>query len=969
MSVRADSSSSVPSYSVCRRTIAVTAAGLLRLHGPVSARCPGSRQPPAAPVDQSANSSPSYLASSGHEVNFDVEAAAPHAPHSLPLPPRPPVRILKCLPKASRELAGKKLAAILDAVVSRNDHASWDRLLRFSSRCLMHPGRGGRRWSLATAVNTQLRDESDPPSTTRPSRPKRKETDLDKLLAGRVSEKLEEGDFKGAVRLASSDDTLAPMSETTFQALLERHPSPHPDSEISPIDEEVSTIMTVSEEEVGRGISSFRKGSAGGPDGLRPQHLKDMLSVDSSCQVLLPALTAFAQLVLEGRTPTFIRPYFFGANLTAIQKSEGGVRPIAVGCTLRRLVSKVAGRKIMEEMGELLAPRQLGFGVRGGSEAAVHAARVYLRDLGPGKAVLKLDFRNAFNTIHRDRMLSAVLEHAPCLHPFLHSVYSSPASLFWSDKTIQSAEGVQQGDPLGPLLFCLCVHHMSTLLRSELSFFYLDDSTLGGSVVDLSHDLDIVERFGAAMGLQLNAGKSEVICSCPATITSILSSLPGVKVVSPNEATLLGSSIGDTSSITDILRSKTTMLRRMGDRLQHLSAHDAILLLKHSFALPKLLYNLRTSPCFLSPALQEYDSLLKSIVSGITNIHFGEDSPTWLQATLPVKMGGLGIRSAVQLAPSAFLASAAASSALVHHIVPPVLHGSPIPNWEDAMDHWSEGHSEAPPERLVQHRQKIWDTIKISVSANLLLETAPDPRARARLLASRVKESGVWLNVLPISSLGLRMDDSTIRVAVGLRLGAPLCRPHKCHHCGVEVDCLATHGLSCRWSEGRHHRHAAINNIVHRSLTSAKIPARLEPSGLYRSDGKRPDGISLVPWRREKLLVWDATCPDTFAPSYSASATSEAGAVATQAEERKEAKYVHLNSVHTFTPVAIETSGVFGPKTMRFVRELGQRLERVTGEARSTNYLVQRLSVAVQRGNSASVLGTMDLSASTGILS
>ena len=112
------------------------------------------------------------------------------------------------------------------------------------------------------------------------------------------------------------------------------------------------------------------------------------------------------------------------------------------------------------------------------------------------------------------------------------------------------------------------------------------------------------------------------------------------------------------------------------------------------------------------------------------------------------------------------------------------------------------------------------------------------------------------------------MDDSTIRVAVGLHLGAPLCRPHQCQHCEAEVDCLATHGLRCRWSEGRHHRHAAINDIVHRSLTSAKIPARLEPSGLYCSNGKRPDGISVVPWKSGKLLVWDATCPDTFAPSY-----------------------------------------------------------------------------------------------------
>ena len=107
----------------------------------------------------------------------------------------------------------------------------------------------------------------------------------------------------------------------------------------------------------------------------------------SSSQVHLPALTAFVQLVLEGRTPTFIRPYFFGANLTAISKSDGGVRPIAVGCTLRRLVAKVAGRKIMEEMGELLAPgswvmvweedRKLLSTPRGSTYATLAPARQY----------------------------------------------------------------------------------------------------------------------------------------------------------------------------------------------------------------------------------------------------------------------------------------------------------------------------------------------------------------------------------------------------------------------------------------------------------------------------------------------------------------------------------------------------------------------------------------------------------------
>ena len=140
--------------------------------------------------------------------------------------------------------------------------------------------------------------------------------------------------------------------------------------------------------------------------------------------------------------------------------------------------------------------------------------------------------------------------------------------------------------------------------------------------------------------------------------------------------------------------------------------------------------------------------------------------------------------------------------------------------------------------------------------------------------------AGAWLNALPISSLGLRMDDNTVRVAVGLRLGTSLCRPHSCAHCRAEVDCKATHGLSCRRSVGRHYWHAALNDIVHRAMTSAHIPSRLEPSGIFRFDGKCPDGITVVPWENGKLLVWDATCPDTFTPSYTTRATSEPGAVA-----------------------------------------------------------------------------------------
>ena len=201
------------------------------------------------------------------------------------------------------------------------------------------------------------------------------------------------------------------------------------------------------------------------------------------------------------------------------------------------------------------------------------------------------------------------------------------------------------------------------------------------------------------------------------------------------------------------------------------------------------------------------------------------------------------------------------------------------------------------------------DTPALKAITESLLVNASDDRSKARLLANSSKETGAWLNALPIASCGLRMDHESIRVAVGLRLGAPLCLPHQCHHCGAEVDCLGMHGLSCRWSEGRFSPHAAINDIIYRSLHSANVPAHLEPTGLYRSDGRRPDGISIIPWKGGKCLLWDATTPDTFAPSHRSVAARGAGEVALQSERLKHAKYSALAATLLFVPVVVERRG------------------------------------------------------------
>ena len=195
-------------------------------------------------------------------------------------------------------------------------------------------------------------------------------------------------------------------------------------------------------------------------------------------------------------------------------------------------------------------------------------------------------------------------------------------------------------------------------------------------------------------------------------------------------------------------------------------------------------------------------------------------------------------------------------------------------------------------------REKYWEEIRTANAAESLLDGATDEVERARLLAAMNKVSGAWLNALPISSMGLRMDDSTLRIAVGLRLGTAICAPHICQLCGAEVTPLGTHGLSCRVSKGQHLRHSTVNSIIQRTLSAAGVPSRLEPPGLSRSDGKRPDGWH-DPGAMELGSTFGLGChlPRHLRRVVQRSATTEAGCVAAHAEERKS------GNTHTFCPL------------------------------------------------------------------
>ena len=636
-------------------------------------------------------------------------------------------------------------------------------------------------------------------------------------------------------------------------------------------------------------------------------------------------------------------------------KKDGRIRPIAVGLTLRRLVSKLANRLAQVSCAPLLLPTQMGVGTKGGCEALVHATRLFLAKMDSEKAFVKLDFANAFNSVRRDVVLEAVARHRPDLLTYVNAAYGSPSILWAGQSQILSAEGVQQGDPLGPLLFCLALDGPLKEVHSEFTSGYLDDVGLGDSIPRLVEQVRFIESAAMSIGLQLNHDKCEIIGLDPSQRPIWLSSGLNFIERSVEDACLLGAPLS-LKGTDAALSQSCDQLERVKERLLKLSSHEAFFLLKNSLALPRLQYLLRTSPCFLSTEASRLDDKIRCILSSVINLKL--DDVTWAQAALPVRWGGIGIRKLSTLSPSAFLASTTATVPLVHCLLD---EGSPLPPdklVEEAVVYWSKLAGTVLPIGQTASFQRTWDDgISSAISKELLSQA--DPVNRARLLASLAPGSGCWLQALPCNSLGLRLGNDELRIAVGLRLGAPLVRPHKCV-CGTEVESNGHHGLACRRSAGRHRRHALANDVVLRAVRSLGVHAELEPPRLFRGDGKRPDGATLDPWHSGRYLVWDFTCPDTLAPSHINQSTLATGSAASGAEARKNTKYAELASSgdYLFAPIAVESLGVFGPSALAVCADIGGRIATQTGDIRALAFLKQRLGLAVQKGNAAAVVGT-----------
>ena len=250
--------------------------------------------------------------------------------------------------------------------------------------------------------------------------------------------------------------------------------------------------------------------------------------------------------------------------------------------------------------------------------------------------MVKLDFSNAFNCLHRHDMLLAIRDRLPELYSYVFSSYSQPTDLHYGPFTLNSSEGPQQGDPIGPLLFSNTIHPLLASLKSELIIGYLDDLTVAGFQTTVTDDVQRIMEVGRDLGLVLNISKCELVAHKNTRVINDLHQ--SFKRLEVAEASLLGAPLFQGHSLDQSWDERCDDLARATERLKTISSQDALILLRASFGAPRVQHLLRCAPSVDHIGLKKFDDIQRNALSCVTNSNLCDTQ--WLQASLPIHQRG-----------------------------------------------------------------------------------------------------------------------------------------------------------------------------------------------------------------------------------------------------------------------------------------------------------------------------------------
>ena len=420
-------------------------------------------------------------------------------------------------------------------------------------------------------------------------------------------------------------------------------------------------------------LQSFSKVTAAGPSKMYPEHPLHAIncSISDQSKRKMNFLTKLVNFASRGQLPSFVAPAFCSATLTALNKKKTGIRPIAVGEVIRRLVAKCIAKEAAIEAVELFGSKQLGVAVKGGAESIVHATKITFERMKRVKngGILQTDFSNAFNSVKRSHLLGSAKVLMPSINSFASFCYSKHSDLFFNSSTVDSQTGVQQGDPLGPLLFSFDIWPLIGEIESKIPnrlqhCWYLDDGIIAETEIELCKALEILSLSGEIFVLELRKNKCELWSIESMTkIDSLIkrNCLDGIES--------LGAAIGSDAFVSSCLPKSVKKLEEHLDNLAYADNPQCVLgILRFCFGAPKKVYSLRcNSPSDESNKIvRKFDSIQRATSESILGVLFSDTS--WDQACLPINKTGVGIRRSADQVQAAYVGSFFQSSVLVEKL-------------------------------------------------------------------------------------------------------------------------------------------------------------------------------------------------------------------------------------------------------------------------------------------------------------
>jgi hypothetical protein len=461
------------------------------------------------------------------------------------------------------------------------------------------------------------------------------------------------GGMRRAARMLSEGaDSSSPRTEATLAKLQQKHPqgdnaalraasaAAAAEAAHNMAQSSAPAPFTISADQLRAAIAGAKPGSSGGPSALSNLHLQQCVTFGHH-----DAVTHLLELCAWLGTTIYSAPASLPAEFWALHSSARlsavgeKARPIACGDTLRRLFGHVFCEENKDRILELLEPvGQFGVGARGGAEVVALAAQLVYE---AGGVLLAIDGTNAFNSLSRAAVLRAVANLTPDLYPYVEHLYG-PASVpflqFSLDgeqeaRVVLSQEGVQQGCPLGPLLFALAVRGLMVSFRAKFPSLalpaYLDDMTIMSLRADVGGMRLVSAGFAHVadglreVGVQVNTTKSLALLppvSEDGTREAELAALPQSVPARVDGCKLMGVPIGTdafvTAALAQALQDEST------DRLLHgaaqlRDAHVAYSVLRMCGPSRATFLSRNVGPAVALPALRRFDAAVLSTFAAV----------------------------------------------------------------------------------------------------------------------------------------------------------------------------------------------------------------------------------------------------------------------------------------------------------------------------------------------------------------